>query len=113
MWQLIISIGLALSLTACGTFNGSKSDYSNDILVQPDLPSPVSPIDVEWDVYQHDGKTYIGLPFSEFMDFAINREDTLRYIDQLTNVVCFYRVTLDEPRCQHKNNNNQPTKKQQ
>jgi hypothetical protein len=45
------------------------------------------------------GGVSLVIPYKDSLEFRKCQDDKLRYIKQLTAMVCSYRLNLNEPRC--------------
>lgn len=41
------------------------------------------------------------IPYKDSLDFRVCQEKKLKYIKDLTSMICLYRVALMEPRCKY------------
>ncbi|QPI13889.1 outer membrane lipoprotein Rz1 [Serratia phage 4S] len=85
-------IGLVLLLTACAP----KVDTH---AVDPSWPAPIMPYQAKWEVHVINGVPFVGMPFDESQKFRIFMDDTVRYVKDANDVICYYRSHLEEPKC--------------
>lgn len=96
MKKLIIPIML---LTGCASVVPTSPEVPK---IHPQWPAPVSPIDVNWKVINQEGPQ-VALSYKESQDLRIWLEDVKRYLQQMKTMVCYYRVELNEPKCEKLN----------
>ncbi|QFR56174.1 putative O-spanin [Serratia phage Muldoon] len=87
-------IFLALFLAGCAT---SEPPHRLD----PTWPDPIASYKAEWKVFVIDGQAYVGMPFDESQEFRIWLDDVKRYVKDANGMICYYRSSLKEPRCEN------------
>lgn|SRR5690554_1326080 len=97
--RIIILLFLVLSLQGCSLFEFLKPQ-DDKITLHPDLPRPISGLQIEWDVIELPHNIYIGTTYKEFLDLLEYQNNLVRYIDQINRTVCYYRQELEEDFCQ-------------
>lgn len=94
MKHLIIPIML---LTGCTSVVPAPQEVPK---IHPQWPAPVQSLDVKWKVINKDGPQ-VALSYKESQGLRIWLEDVKRYLQQMKTMVCYYRVDLNEPKCEN------------
>lgn len=68
-------------------------------VVDPSWPAPIMPYEAKWEVHVIDGVPFVGMPFAESQKFRIFMDDTVRYVKDSNDMICYYRSHLEEPKC--------------
>ena len=77
----------------------TKLEIEEKIVIHPELPRPVSTINLDWKIIIMDEGIIVGLVYDDFMKHIEYISDIVRYIEQSRNVICFYRMDLKESFC--------------
>lgn len=71
------------------------------VKVDPTWPKPLATCKFDALSFEVvDNKVYLNIPYGDSLDFRSCQEDKLRYIKDLTTMVCSYREHLNEKRCE-------------
>jgi len=99
----IICVLFAVVLQGCSIFDVIKPQ-DDQVTIHPELPRPVQPINVDWQIITKDDQVLVATPYDDFLTVLENDNDIVRFIDQLVNTVCYYRQDLDEEFCKGTSN---------
>lgn len=91
-----IVVALALLLSACA---GTPKEIPHRI--DPSWPDQIQSYKAEWKVIIVDGQPFVGMPFEDSQEFRIWLDDVKRYVKDANSMICYYRNTLKEPRCEN------------
>lgn len=93
--QKIILILITLVLCSCSIFQ------SNDekINLHPELPRHVSCVQTDLELLEYNSGYSVLIDYNSYIDHLDCLSNILRYIDQLTKSVCFYRKDQEEEIC--------------
>ncbi|AHY25471.1 hypothetical protein PS2_232 [Serratia phage PS2] len=69
--------------------------------LDPSWPDPIESYKAEWKVIVIDGQPFVGMPYNESQELRIWLDDVKRYIKDANGMICYYRSTLKEPRCEN------------
>jgi hypothetical protein len=101
MFKVIL---ISLLLSGCSLFS-YDSLPEEPIIVHPDLPRPIKIHDIEWNITQTDEDVMVGTSYNDFLNLLDTNYDIGRYIQQLTQSICFYRKDLHEDFCMIQSSN--------
>ena len=74
--RLAIILSFFLLLVGCET----TQVVDDQVVLHPNLPRPVSGLQIEWDVIEYSDKIYVATTYEEFLDYLQYNQDIVRYI---------------------------------
>jgi hypothetical protein len=96
----ILILSLIILLVGCSTIK----PINDQIIIHPELPRPISSLQIDWDVIELNQDLYIGTEYNSFLLLLEHQSDLIRYIEQTNKSICFYRKELNENFCLQKEN---------
>ena len=97
--RILIITSLILFLHGCSLFQTIETK-EDQVTLHPNLPRPISGLQIDWNVIEYESQLYIGTSYQEYLDYLQHQQDVLRYIQQINKTVCYYRQELNENFCQ-------------
>lgn len=79
-------------------------------IYHPGFPAPYSVCDVTWKVLEDAGNPIVSLSYNDNLTAAICDRDKDRYIKQLLQLTCYYRLDISERICTKETNVNNKNK---
>lgn len=81
-------------------FGCSPIQPKQETIIHPEWPKPIQPYSFDWKVVVIDNKTaIIGLDYDQSLEFRLFLEDYKRYTKESNEIICFYRKSLNDKRC--------------
>ncbi|URC22470.1 outer lipoprotein subunit [Serratia phage vB_SmaM-Kamaji] len=109
-WKYGVVCALGVILSGCATKEQVIPPPvthvpAEPVKVDPNWPKPITACKVDSlkletrGVSTGDEGVVLTIPYKDSLDFRVCQEDKLRYIKDLTAMMCTYREHLDEARC--------------